>query len=120
MANYPLRYSDFTHAGRKDTIQQRRNADTSDHVGPTVSCACGQPARYAGRHARTFTSVLGPLKLERAHYCESCKTGFCPRDRALHLEGTSLSPAVTRMVGLVGSMVSFEDFWERRSTARVA
>jgi hypothetical protein len=91
-------------------IQQRLNADTSDHVGPTVSCACGQTARYAGRHAKTFTSVLGPLTLERAYYyCESCEAGFCPRDHALRLENTSLSPAVTRMVGLVGAMVSFAE-----------
>jgi hypothetical protein len=91
-------------------IQQRLNADTSDHVGPTVSCACGQAARYAGRHAKTFTSVLGPLTLERAYYhCDACEAGFCPRDRALRLESTSLSPAVTRMVGLVGAMVSFAE-----------
>jgi hypothetical protein len=32
---------------------------------------------------------------------------MCPRDRSLGLEGSSLSPALTRMVGLVGAMVSF-------------
>lgn len=91
-------------------IQQRLNADTSDHVGPTLSCACGQPSHYAGRRAKTFTSVLGPLTLERAYYhCESCKAGFCPRDHALGLGNTSLSSAVTRMVGLVGAMVSFDE-----------
>jgi hypothetical protein len=91
-------------------IEQRLNADQSDHAGPTVSCACGQPARYAGRRAKTFTSVLGPLTLERAYYhCESCDAGFCPRDHALGLGNTSLSPAVTRMVGLVGAMVSFDE-----------
>jgi hypothetical protein len=91
-------------------IQQRLNADTSDHVGLTMSCTCGQTARYAGRRAKTFTSVLGPLALERAYYyCESCKAGLCPRDRALGLQDTSLSPAVTRMVGLVGAMVSFDE-----------
>jgi hypothetical protein len=91
-------------------VEQRLNADTSDHAGPTASCACGQPARYAGRHDKTFESVLGPLTLSRAYYhCESCETGFCPRDRALGLEGASLSPGVWRMVGLVGAMVSFEE-----------
>ena len=91
-------------------IQQRLNADTSDHVGPTALCTCGQPARYAGRHAKTFTSVLGPLTLKRAYYhCKLCKTGFYPRDHALGLENTSLSPAVMRMVGLVGAMVSFDE-----------
>ena len=89
-------------------VEQRFNADTSDHVGPMAPCSCGQPARYAGRHTKTFTSVLGALALERAYYhCTTCRAGFCPRDRALGLEGPSLSPGVTRMVGHVGAMVSF-------------
>ena len=91
-------------------VERRINADPSDHVGATAPCACGQPARYAGRRPKTFTSVLGPLTLARAYYhCEPCEAGFCPRDRALGLEGGSLSPGVLRMVGLVGALVSFEE-----------
>jgi len=91
-------------------VEQRFNADTSDHIGPTAPCSCGQPARYGGRHAKTFQSALGELRLERAYYhCEACGSGFCPRDRALGLEGVSLSPAVSRMVGRVGAMVSFAE-----------
>ncbi len=26
-------------------VEQRVNADTADHLGPTAPCACGQPAR---------------------------------------------------------------------------
>ena len=75
-----------------------------------LPCACGESARYAGRHGKDFESVLGPLRLERAYYhCELCEAGFCPRDRALGLEGGSLSPGVLRMTGLVGAMVSFEE-----------
>jgi hypothetical protein len=91
-------------------VEQRINADTSDHAGPTSPCACGRLAEYAGRHEKTFTSVLGPLTLKRAYYhCEPCGAGFCPRDAALGLVGTSLSPGVLRMVGIVGSRVSFEE-----------
>src|SRR5437867_4330526 len=91
-------------------VEQRFNADTSDHTGPTALCSCGQPARYAGRHAKTFQSALGELRLERAYYhCEACGSGFCPRDRALGLEGVSLSPAVSRMGGRGGAMVSFAE-----------
>ena len=85
-------------------VEQRLNADTSDHAGPMLPCACGQSARYAGRHGKNFESVLGPLRLERAYYhCELCEAGFCPRDRVLGLEGGSLSPGVLRMAGLVGA-----------------
>ena len=68
-------------------LEQRLNVDTSDHAGPELTCYCGQPARYRGRHEKTFESVLGPLRLERAYYhCAACQAGFCPRDRALRLE----------------------------------
>ena len=91
-------------------VERRINADTSDYADPTAPCACGLPARYAGRHDKTFGSVLGPLTLSRAYYhCEPCKKGFCPRDHALGLQDGSLSPGVLRMVGRVGAMVSFEE-----------
>ena len=89
-------------------MAQRFNADDSDHSGSTTACACGQTARYAGRRPKTFTSVLGPLTLERAYYhCDTCRAGVCPRDRALGLHATSLSPGVLRMVGLAASDFSF-------------
>jgi hypothetical protein len=50
------------------------------------------------------------MTLERAYYhCAACRQGCCPRDRALGLEGTALSPAVTRMAGLAAGRVSFEE-----------
>lgn len=95
-------------AGR--AVEQRLNADHSDAAGPHLPCPCGLPARYAGRREKTFSSVLGPLRLSRAYYhCSACGEGFCPRGRQSGLEDTALSPAVTRMVGAVGAMVSFEE-----------
>lgn len=91
-------------------LEERLNADRSDQSGATRPCACGQKARYVGRREKRFQSVLGELKLERAYYyCSACGQGGCPRDRALGLEGASLSPGVQRMVGSVGAAVSFEE-----------
>jgi len=92
-------------------VAQRLNADHTDQVGPTAPCVrCHQPAHYTGRRSKTFESVLGPLRLERAYYhCPACEAGVCPRDAALGLDGTSLSPAVTRMIGAVGALVSFAE-----------
>jgi hypothetical protein len=91
-------------------VERRLNGDTSDHAGPTVRCDCGQAARYAGRRPKTFQTVLGDMTLARAYYhCEACEAGFCPRDQALGLAHTSLSPAATRMVGLAAAMVSFAE-----------
>jgi len=91
-------------------VEQRLNADTSDNAGPSLPCSCGGEARYAGRRSKHFHSALGSLHLQRAYYhCPSCGGGFCPRDRSLGLENSSLSPAVTRMVGTVGALVSFQE-----------
>lgn len=54
--------------------------------------------------------MLGTLRLSRAYFhCPVCGGGFFPRDQALGLSHTSLSPAVIRMVGAVGATVSFEE-----------
>lgn len=91
-------------------LEQRLNADTRDDAGPHLACSCGQSARYIGRRAKTWVSVLGPLRVERAYYhCRACGRRFCPRDRALGLEGSSLSPAVTRMTAAVGALLSFPE-----------
>lgn len=91
-------------------IEQGLNADRSDYVGHTIGCSCGKEARYAGRRPKTFSTVLGEMTLERAYYhCEACATGFCPRDQTLGLHDTSLSAAITRMVGLSAAMVSFAE-----------
>lgn len=90
--------------------EHRLNADRSDHAGPWLPCDCGQPARYVDRRGKQFQSVLGELNLERAYYhCTACQQGFCPRDRALGMAGTRLSPAVLRMIGAVGALVSFQE-----------
>ena len=89
-------------------LAQYFNADDADHSDSTVACACGATARYAGRRPKTFITVLGPLTLERAYYhCDACRTGVCPRDRALGMHATSLSPGVLRMVGLAASGFRF-------------
>ena len=91
-------------------LEQRLNADTSDHAGAELPCSCGEPAQYRGRHEKTFESVLGPLHLERAYYhCAQCQSGFCPRDHALRLELFSLTPGVLRMTGSTAALVSFEE-----------
>jgi len=92
-------------------VERRLNADTSDHVAATLACpGCGTLARYAGRRDKTFTTALGDVTLSRAYYhCETCQAGLCPRDRALSVQDTSLSPAVTRMLGKSAAMVSFAE-----------
>ena len=68
------------------------------------------PPKYHGRHEKTFESALGPLRLERAYYHGArCQSGFCPRDRALGLQWSSLIPGVLRMSASAAALVSFEE-----------
>jgi hypothetical protein len=91
-------------------LEQRLNADLSDHAGPCLACRCGAQARFAGRRDKCFLTVLGEIHLSRAYYhCSACGHGFCPRDRALGMSEASLSPALVRMVGAVGATVSFQE-----------
>lgn len=91
-------------------IEQRLNADRSDDLGPHATCPCGGQAHYAGRRAKTIETVLGPIRVDRAYYhCRACEHGWCPRDVALGVVDTTLSPGVTRMVGRVGAAVSFAE-----------
>lgn len=91
-------------------VEHRLNADTSDYGGSTFPCSCGKVAHYAGRRSKTFQTALGEMTLERAYYhCVACQGGFCPRDQALGMKDSSLSPAVTRMLSLAAAMVSFQE-----------
>ena len=76
-------------------VERDFNEDRSDHVGPRRPCPCGSEARYAGRHPKTFETVLGPLTLARGKRGPSMRTvpwpepgarsgstiGVCPNGR---------------------------------------
>ena len=89
-------------------VAGKLNADHCDEEGPHLPCQCGGEARFAGRRPKTFTTALGPLTLERAWYhCDQCHSGFSPRDRALGMHDTCLSPAALRMMGITAARTSF-------------
>jgi Uncharacterised protein family (UPF0236) len=91
-------------------LESHLNQDRSDYTGPLHECPCGARARYVDRRSKTFETVLGPVKLDRAYYhCSACQHGFYPRDRSLGIQRISLSPGVLRMVGAVGARVSFAE-----------
>ena len=106
-AEIHIRNSVFQIAAR--ALELRINADSSDFTGPQRPCPCGQTARYVDRREKTFTSVLGDLRLQRAYYhCASCGKGFCPRDRTFGMDGNPVTPGVLRMLGSATAEVSFE------------
>jgi len=90
-------------------LEKMLNADVSDDASAKLTCIfCSKDARYVSRHPKTFTTILGDITLNRDYYyCSSCGHGWCPKDYALGFDDSSLSPGVTRMIGLVASAGSF-------------
>jgi len=84
-------------------------ADGDDgYAGPHVKCGAGHQAGYAGRRAKTVSTVLGPVQVTRAWYhCRECGRGFAPRDEQLGVAGTSLSPGLAEMIARAGAEVPF-------------
>lgn len=79
-----------------------------------ISCACGGEAHYHDRRPKRVLTALGPVEFERAYYlCPQCHNGQSPRDRELDVEGTQYSPAVCRMIAVVGSESSFDQSREQ-------
>jgi len=75
----------------------------------SVPCPCGQKARFHEMRAKHLLTALGPITLQRPYYvCPQCHQGQSPRDTEWDVEGTEYSPAVRRMMAVVGSETSFE------------
>jgi hypothetical protein len=79
-------------------------------IPTTVSCTCGQHARYKDMRRKPILTVLGPAHMLRAYYwCSHCRQGQFPADGARDIENTEFSPGVRRMLALVGSECSSFD-----------
>ena len=80
------------------------NRDGGDYRGRTISCDKGHAYEFVEYRDKEVLTVLGPVAVNRAYYYDKeCKTGCCPKDRALDIEGTSGSPGVRRMMSRVGA-----------------
>jgi len=76
---------------------------------PEDRCPCGHQAGYHDTRNRHLLTAVGEVKIRRCWYvCSHCGRGHSPRDRELGIEGTDVSPAVRRMMAVVGSETSFE------------
>ncbi len=75
----------------------------------TSNCACGALAPYHDDREKRLLTALGPVRFKRAYYvCRRCQQGHSPRDRELDVVNTGYSPAVRRMMAVVGGETSFD------------
>jgi len=104
------------HIGR-DMLGMLVNADGGGYQGRTIPCGKGHRYEFVEYRDKEVLTVLGPLTVKRAYYYDpDCRTGWCPKDRALDIEGTSYSSGVRRMMSKVGAYRPFglghEDLYE--------
>lgn len=85
------------------------NSDDGDYRGVSVSCGCGSEKQFEGYRDKTIQTVLSNMIIKRAYYhCPGCGEGSVPKDDDLDIKGTSFSPGIRRMMGLVGAHHPFE------------
>jgi hypothetical protein len=73
-----------------------------------LPCSCGHNASFHAVRPRQLLTAVGPVNFDRAYYyCPRCHQGQVPRDRELDIVDTEYSPAVRRMMAVVGSDTSF-------------
>lgn len=84
------------------------NADGGDYRGRTVSGGDDHQYEFLEFRDKRLLTVLGPVTVKRAYYYDrEHRTGYCPKDRVLDIEGTSYSSGVRRMMSKVGAYRSF-------------
>lgn len=76
-----------------------------------MSCpACHEAAKFVAYRPRTVVSLLGPVRVWRAHYhCPHCHSGTAPNDTVMRLPGAALSPAAYEVACLAGALSSFAE-----------
>ncbi len=89
-------------------LEEIINADGGDYKGRRISKDNGPVYKFMDYRNKNVLTVLGLVKINRAYYYDSeGGKGFCPKDEALDIEGTSFSPGVRRIMGRVGAYRAF-------------
>lgn len=83
------------------------NADGGDYRG-SIFYEKSQKYEFIEYRDKRLLTALGLVAVKRAYYYDrEHKTGHCPKDRILDIEGTSYSSGVRRMMSRVGAYRSF-------------
>jgi hypothetical protein len=98
-------------------LEKILNSDNGGFQGTTIPCSKGSKgSKTHSNHSFIFKeyrnkkllTVLGSVRVKRAYYYDrECKEGYCPKDAALDIMDTSLSPGVRRIMARVGALRPF-------------
>ena len=91
-----------------------------DGTLPAPECeGCGRPMARHSVTAKSFLTRLGRVEVRRAHFrCRSCGGGCFPLDRALGLEGDTVTPGTASVIAGTVPFMGFEA--ARRHIANLA
>jgi hypothetical protein len=93
--------------GQKVVEQVLEKKETT-YPPATVSCECGEEAKYIRRREGTFHTLFGKVNAKRAYYlCQGCHEGHYPLDERLGLRPNALSAELTRLVAMTGVQLPF-------------
>jgi len=85
-------------------LEKLLNSDGGGYRGRTQPCEKGHVFEFKEYRDKEVLTLLGPVTIRRAYYYdEGCQAGWCPKDKALDIVGTSLSPGVRRIMGRAGA-----------------
>jgi len=89
-------------------LEKLVNADGGGYQGSSITVGEGHQYEFVDYRNKELLTVLGTMDVKRAYYYDKgTHLGFCPKDRALDIEGTSYSSGVRRMVSRVGAWRPF-------------
>lgn len=78
---------------------------------PSPSCPkCNEPMKRHSKAVKTLQTRLGPIRIKRNYFrCLECGVGFHPLDRALDLEGKSVTPGAESIYADTVGSDSYEE-----------
>jgi hypothetical protein len=80
----------------------------------SLTCSCGECAKFVDWRPKSFVSLLGEIRLSRTYYyCSACGKSQMPWDRALGLSARHVTPGVEELAALAGTVANFELAAER-------
>ena len=84
------------------------NSDNGYFQGKSIPCDKGHRFEFKDYRNKKLLTVLGAVTVKRAYYYDkNCRKGYCPKDTALDIEGSSFSPGMRRIMGRVGAYKPF-------------
>lgn len=89
-------------------LEKILNSDNGDFQGKSMPCEKGHTFEFKDYRDKKLLTVLGSVTVKRAYYYDKdCQKGYCPKDAALDIKGTSFSPGMRRIMGKVGAYRPF-------------